>query len=72
MLVKALARPLINNICKVPSRSTSAIIGRRTNNVSVLVREHQHIFEIRDFSNCYFCWNQTIPSPPKRRLNIFN
>lgn len=52
MLVKALARPLINNICKVPSRSTSAIVGRRTNNVSVMVRKHQHPASIRDFPNC--------------------
>lgn len=43
MLVKALARPLINNIYKVPTRSTSAIVGKRTNNVSVTVRKQQHI-----------------------------
>lgn len=42
MLVKALARPLINNICKVPSRSTSAIVGVRTNHVSVMVSAQSH------------------------------
>lgn len=43
MLVKALARPLVNTITKVPSRSTSAIVGRRTNNVSVTVSSREKI-----------------------------
>lgn len=53
MLVKALARPLVNNLCKVPSRSTSAIVGARTNNVSVAVSIKVSKKSIGLFSYCY-------------------
>lgn len=34
MLLKALVRPVANNVCKIPSRSTSAVVGARSRHVS--------------------------------------
>lgn len=52
MLVKSLARPLFNTIIKVPSRNTSAIVGRRTNHVSVAVSPQLHTKSISFSSFC--------------------
>lgn len=61
MLFKALARPLVNTITKVPSRSTSAIVGRRTNNVSVAVSSREKIDST--FFRWLFGWKSTTLSP---------
>lgn len=35
MLVKALVRPVVNNVCKIPSRSTSAVVGAKSRHVPI-------------------------------------
>lgn len=70
MLVQALVRPLVNNICKVPSRSTSAIIGKRTNNVSVAVSIKVPSKSIGLFSHCCFARAFSISLPISSILEI--
>lgn len=35
MLLKALVRPVVNNVCKIPSRSTSAVVGAKSRHVPI-------------------------------------
>lgn len=37
MLFKSLMRPVANAVCKIPTRSTSAVIGPKCRHVSVTV-----------------------------------
>lgn len=48
MLLNALVRPVANNLCKIPSRSTSAVVGAKSRHVPIAVSiNHGIIFFLK-------------------------